>query len=73
MERRAPSKYIAEAVTLLAQAKANLEQQHRIVARRRELGSELAESLTLLESLEAIVRRRERRSAFLRGWYNQQQ
>jgi hypothetical protein len=42
MERRA---YIAQAETFLAQAKANLEQQRRIVAHRRELGTDLTGSL----------------------------
>jgi hypothetical protein len=73
MARRAPSEYIAEAVSFLAQAKANLEQQRRIVAHRRELGTDLTESLTLLETMDAIVRRRERRLAFLRGWYKQKE
>lgn len=65
---RASSEYIAEAETLLAETKAHVEEERLIIARRRELGSDLTESLALLENLESTLRRRERRLASLRHW-----
>ena len=64
MTHRAASEHIAEGMTLLAQARDHLDQQRRIIARRRKLGSDLTESLTLLETLELIVKRREHRLEF---------
>jgi hypothetical protein len=65
---RASSEYIAEAETLLAETKAHVEEERLIIVRRRELGSDLTESLALLENLESTLRRRERRLASLRHW-----
>jgi hypothetical protein len=53
--RRACAEYLAEAETLLAQSKVNLEQQRRIIARRRKLGSDLTESFSTGLGLELSV------------------
>jgi hypothetical protein len=71
MGHRTPPERIAETEMLLGQSRLHLEEEGRIVERRRLLGSDLTESLTFLETLKSIVRNRERRLASLQHWYEQ--
>src|SRR5262249_53991159 len=66
MERRAISELIAEVEQGLRDTHTHIEEVQQVIARRRAVGADLAETLKLLENLESIARLRQRRLCYLR-------
>jgi hypothetical protein len=67
MEHRAIVELISEAERALNDSRSRVEKEQQIIARRKEIGADLSESMELLKNLETTVSLRERRLR-LRQW-----